>query len=121
MANKREYLCCFERKRIYVSLGIGQKGYFEGVGAMIASSPHAPNFIFILYPTFLAPNDSVCTISNGALKSYAGFTNIIIHTAQKLALTHRSGVSFDLPIISKDNIDYIKLDIFHGPRLESSA
>ena len=91
VAHQRKYLHRFQRRDISVSLGAGNTGRFTGVGIMVATSEHAPGFLFLCYPTFLAPNDSCRTVSNGAFRKYAGFDRILLDTWRSAQFTHRSG------------------------------
>ena len=78
---------------------------------MVATSEHAPGFLFLCYPTFLAPNDSCCTVSNGAFRKYAGFERILLDTWRSAQFTHRSGQNFSLPFKTINSIDYISLNV----------
>ena len=119
VTNNRKHLARFIPKRTAVDLGTGQQGYFNGIGIMIVSCPDVPNSYMLLYPTFLAPFDSGCTITNGGLKKYAGFTKVLIDTHTQLSLQHKDGRAFTIPVTTKDAIDYIQLHI-HTPTKETS-
>ena len=80
VAHKKKYLHRFKKRKIAVQLAIETRGEFEGVGIMLASSPKAPGFLFMCYPTFLASRDTCCTVTNGAFMKYSGFKRVIIDT-----------------------------------------
>jgi len=111
VGNQAKYFSRLIRKRIGVELGTAAQGYFEGVGIMIVSIPDRPESLFLLYPAFLSTTDNCCTISNGALKKYAGFERVLIDTHSKLEVTLKDGRDFAIPFIVQDNIDFIKLHI----------
>ena len=111
VAHARKYLHRFQRRNITVSLGAGNSGRFTGVGIMIATSKCAPGFLFLCYPTFLAPNDNCCTVSNGAFRKYAGFNEVLLDTWRPAHFKHRTGKNFSIPFTTVNSIDYISLDI----------
>ena len=80
VAHKRKYLHRFVRKKIAVELAIGVKGHFDGVGIMLASSPKAPSFMFMCYPTFFASNNKCCTITHSAFMKFAEFKRVLLDT-----------------------------------------
>lgn len=106
-----KYFSRLIHKKVGVELGIGAQGYFEGVGIMTVSAPELPNCLILLYPTFYAPNDPYCTVSNGALKKFAGFRSVLIDTHDHLDLTLQDGRQIAIPFITKDSIDFIQLHI----------
>lgn len=107
VGNRKKYFSRLIRRKIGVELGAGVKFYFEGVGAMMVSSPSHPDKIIVLYPSFYAPKDSTCTVSNGALCKCAGFDRVIIDTAREVRLIHRNGSRIILPTVHRSSIDYI--------------
>ena len=109
VAHKRKYLHRFVRKKIAVELAIGVKGHFDGVGIMLASSPNAPGFMFMCYPTFLATNDKCCTVTNGAFMKFAKFKRVLLDTWRVAHFLHHSGTKFSLPFTTVNSIDYITL------------
>jgi len=111
VAHKRKYLHRFVRKKIAVELAIGVKGHFDGVGIMLASSPNAPGFMFMCYPTFLATNDKCCTVTNGAFMKFAKFKRVLLDTWRAAHFLHHSGAKFSLPFTTVNSIDYISLQI----------
>jgi len=111
VGNQSKYFSRLIHKRVGVELGIGAQGYFEGVGIMTVSAPELPNCLILLYPTFYAPNDPYCTVSNGALKKFAGFRSVLIDTHDHLDLTLQDGRQIAIPFITKDSIDFIQLHI----------
>lgn len=111
VANRKELFSRLIMKRIGVELGTGAEGHFEGVGIVLASCPDIPNSLMLLYPTFYAPNDSTCTITNGGLKKYAGFEKVLIDTHVQMTLIRNSGQTYSIPFITEHSIDYIKLDV----------
>ena len=113
VANKKEYFISYRQCNIGVALGAGASGQFDGVGFMAIGFSSAPGWIFALYPTYYAPRDSVCTLSNGALIKYAGFSAVVIHTSSHLKLSHSSGRHFDVPLHPRGSIDYLKFNIHH--------
>lgn len=66
VANRKEYFHHLVSKKVDVELAIGQHGYFAGVGMVLTTASETPGFLFILYPTFHAPRDLCCTVSNGS-------------------------------------------------------
>ena len=94
-----------------VQLAIKTKGEFEGVGIMIASSPEAPGFLFLCYPTFLASRDTCCTITNGVFMKYSGFKRVFIDTWRVSHLHHLSRIKFSIPLFPKNTIAYMKFNI----------
>ena len=111
MAHKKKYLHRFKKRKITVQLAIKTKGEFEGVGIMIASSPKAPGFLFLYYPTFLASRDTCCTVTNGAFMKYSGFKRIMIDTWRAAHFEHSSGIKFSLPLTPNNSIHYLSLNI----------
>ena len=107
----RKYLHRFKRIKIGVDLAIGHTGSFGGYGIMLLSTPVAPNFLFACYPTFLAPRDTCCTVSNGAFLKYAGFTKVLLDTWCEAHFEHKSGAKFTLPLVPNNLIDYISFDV----------
>ena len=111
VSHQRKYLHRFKRQRVGVDLAIGTAGHFDGVGIMILSHPDAPNFLFLCYPTFLAPKDTCCTVTNGAFLKYSGFSRVLIDTWHSAHFEHKSGVKFSLPLTTKNAIDYISFNV----------
>ena len=111
VANKKKYFHQLVQKKIAVDLAIGEQGSFAGVGVVLATAPEAPNFLFMLYPTFYAPRDSCCTVSNGSFQKYMGFSSVIIDTWRNASFQHKSGSQFTLPFTTINSIDYITLNI----------
>ena len=75
---------------------------------MLISPPDLPNVILALYPTFLAPNDTVTTVSNGGFIKFCGFDRVLIDTWTSIYFKHKSGFEFTLPLQPRNTIDYIK-------------
>ena len=73
VAHKKKYLHRFKKRKIAVQLGIKTTGELGGVGIMVVSSPKAPGFLFLCYPTILASRDTCCTVTNCAFMKYSGF------------------------------------------------
>ena len=107
----RKYLHRFKCIKIGVDLAIGHAGSFDGYGIMLLSTPEAPNFLFACYPTFLAPRDTCCTVSNGAFLKYDGFTKVLLDTWCEAHFEHKSGAKFTLPLVPNNLIDYISFDV----------
>ena len=80
VANRLKYFSKLFRRKIGSELGTGVNSHFEGIGIDVVSSTEYPNKLIALYPTFFAPRDSTCTISNGALQRCAGFQQVVIDT-----------------------------------------
>jgi hypothetical protein len=96
VGNRSEYFSPLIHKKIGIELGTAAQGHLEGVGIMTVSIPSAPDFLFLLYPTFLSTTDNCCTISNGALKQYAGFKSVLIDTHKQLELIFKDGTQHAL-------------------------
>ena len=101
VAHKKKYSHRFKKRKIAVQLAIKTKGGFEGVSIMIASSPKAPGFLFLCYPTFLASRDTCCTVINDASMKYSGFKRIMIDTWRAAHFGHSLGIKCSLPLTPK--------------------
>ena len=120
VGNQSKFFSRLIRKRIGVELGTAAQGYFEGVGVMTVSIPNHPKHLFLLYPAFLSTTDKCCTISNGALKKYTGFSKVLIETHKQMELTLHDGSSFILPFSVHDDIDFITLHIHSSSKSKNS-
>ena len=116
--NRRRHFLCLISRKIGLALGGGFSGHFDGVGIVVISCPSAPSRRIILYPCFYAPNDSLCTISTGALRRCAGFERVLVDTGQSLQLFHRDGFQMQIPLTTSNDIDYVSLNI-HQPTRET--
>ena len=103
VGNRSKYFSRLIKKRIGVELDTAAQGHFEGVGVITVSAPQLPDCLILLYPTFLAPNEECCTVSNGALIKYAGFKKAVIDTHNQLELTFNDGKELAIPFIQSYN------------------
>jgi len=78
---------------------------------MIASSPKAPGFLFLCYPTFLASRDTYCTATNGAFIKYSGFKLVVIDAWCMVHFHHSSDMQFAISLTPKNSIDNMKFNI----------
>lgn len=107
VGNHEKYFSRLKYKKIPVELGTAAQGHFEGVGVMVVSLPQVQDSVFLLYPAYLSTTDTCCTISNGALYKYSGFTSVMIDTHKHMSLTFRDNRQFTIPLHVQDQIDYI--------------
>ena len=108
--HKRDFISLFI-KEIKVTLGLGHKSSFKGVGVQVISFPAYPNTYIILSPVFYSPQDDHPTLSTGALLASGLFERILEDRHKKLILLSKNGKSMEVPVVEKDLVDYVYLHV----------